>query len=111
MILASGYNVFRLKGLAATTLLIHTQSKTKIMRLPLYKEVVLNQDFTQYELKKGDVAMLNDYVPHPAGGEEGCILEVYNATGEFLKVVTVPISSIEAFSDRISRTYCQNGKG
>jgi hypothetical protein len=46
------------------------------MKLPLYKEVVLNRDFPQYELKKGDIAMLNDYVPHPADGEEGCILEV-----------------------------------
>jgi hypothetical protein len=77
------------------------------MRLPLYKEVVLNRDFPQYELKKGDVAMLNDYVPHPTGGEEGCILEVYNATGEFLKVITVPISSVEALGDRISTTTAQ----
>ena len=38
--------------------------------------------------------MLNDYVPHPDRGEEGCILEIYNPTGEFLKVITVPISSI-----------------
>ena len=74
------------------------------MRLPLYKEVVLNRDFPQYELKKGDIAMLNDYVPHPADGEEGCILEIYNTTGEFLKVVTVPISSVEALGDRVSTT-------
>jgi hypothetical protein len=74
------------------------------MRLPLYKEVVLNRDFPQYELKKGDIALLNDYVPHPEDGEEGCILEVYNATGEFLKVITVPISSVEALGDRVSTT-------
>ncbi|WP_309738676.1 MULTISPECIES: hypothetical protein [unclassified Chamaesiphon] len=50
---------------------------------------------------------MNDYVPHPAGGEEGCILEVYNATGKFLKVVTVPISSIDALDDRVSTTTAQ----
>jgi hypothetical protein len=77
------------------------------MRLPLYKEVVLNRDFPQYELKKGDVAMLNDYVPHPSGGEEGCILEIYNPTGEFIKVVTLPISSVEALGDLVPTTTAQ----
>jgi hypothetical protein len=74
------------------------------MRLPLYQEVVLNRDFPQYELSKGDIGILNDYGPHPDRGEEGCILEIYNPTGEFLKVVTVPISSVEALSTLITKT-------
>jgi hypothetical protein len=74
------------------------------MRLPLYQEVVLNRDFPQYQLRKGDIAMLNDYVPHPDRGEEGCILEIYNPTGEFLKVVTVPISSVEALPNLAAKT-------
>jgi hypothetical protein len=36
--------------------------------------------------------------------EEGCILEIYNPTGEFLRVVTVPISSIEALSNLAAKT-------
>ena len=48
--------------------------------------------------------MLNDYVPHPDRGEEGCILEIYSPTGEFSKVVTVPISSVEALSNLAATT-------
>ncbi|MBW4538480.1 MAG: DUF4926 domain-containing protein [Myxacorys chilensis ATA2-1-KO14] len=66
------------------------------MRLELYQEVALNQDFSQHSLKKGDIATVVDYVPHPQGGEEGCILELFNAVGDSIAVVTVPASSIEA---------------
>jgi hypothetical protein len=36
-----------------------------------------------------------DSVPHPYGGEDGSILEVFNALGESIAVVTVPESDIE----------------
>lgn len=36
-----------------------------------------------------------DFVPHPSGGEEGCLLEVFNAVGESLAVIAVPISTVE----------------
>jgi len=36
-----------------------------------------------------------DRVPHPSGGEEGCILEVFNALGESLSVIAVRESDIE----------------
>ncbi|MEO1298128.1 MAG: DUF4926 domain-containing protein [Cyanobacteria bacterium J06636_16] len=72
------------------------------MKLELYQEVSLNRDFQEYELKAGDVATLVDYVPHPEDGEGGCVLEVFNALGESLTVVTVPRSAIEALrSDEI----------
>ncbi len=29
-----------------------------------------------------------------SGGEEGCVLEVFNAVGETIAVVTVPVSAI-----------------
>ncbi|MGF1525032.1 MAG: DUF4926 domain-containing protein [Leptolyngbyaceae cyanobacterium] len=72
------------------------------MKLELYQEVSLNRDFQEYDLKAGDVATLVDYIPHPEDGEEGCVLEVFNALGESLTVVTVPRSAIEALrSDEI----------
>jgi hypothetical protein len=64
------------------------------MRLNLYQEVAITRDVPEEELKAGDVAMLIDYVPHPRGGEEGAILEVFNAVGETISVVTVPASAI-----------------
>lgn len=65
------------------------------MTLKLYQEVALTQNISQYHLKAGDVATLIDFVPHPYQGEEGCILEVFNAIGESIAVVTVPKSAIK----------------
>jgi hypothetical protein len=65
------------------------------MRIPLYERVALCRDLQEHGLKKGDVAVLVDYVPHPEGGEEGCVLEIFNALDESIVVVAVPISEIE----------------
>ena len=62
----------------------------------LYTEVALNRDIPEAGLRRGNVAMFIDRVPHPQGGEAGAILEVFSATRETLAVVTVPVSSIEA---------------
>ena len=58
--------------------------------IELYQQVSLNQDFPQYNLKKGDIATLVDKVPHPEGGEEGYVLEIFNAIGESINVIVVP---------------------
>ena len=63
-------------------------------KLDLYQYVALSQDVPEYNLKQGDVAMLIDYVTHPSGGEDGYILEVFNAVGDSLAVLTVPISTV-----------------
>ena len=60
----------------------------------LYQRVSLNCDFPEHHLKKGDVATIIDYVPHPSNGEEGGVLEIFSATGESIAVVIVPISAI-----------------
>jgi len=65
------------------------------LRYPLYQNVALNRDINEHRLMKGDIAVLVDYVPHPAGGEDGCVLEIFNAVGESLAVVTVKESDVE----------------
>lgn len=65
------------------------------MTQELYQEVALTYDLPEYELKAGDIATLVDFVPHPIGSEEGCVLEVFNAVGESLAVIAVPISAVE----------------
>ncbi|MBI4384187.1 MAG: DUF4926 domain-containing protein [Nitrospinae bacterium] len=65
------------------------------MKLALYQRVALATDEPEFRLKKGDVAMLVDYVPHPSGGEDGCVLEIFNALGESIAVVTVRESHVE----------------
>ena len=64
------------------------------MKLALYGEVALTRDIPAENLKQGDIGVLVDYVPHPVGGEEGAVLEIFNAIGESIAVVTVPTSAI-----------------
>ena len=65
------------------------------MSLEVFTEIALNRDLAEHHLKAGDLATLIDFVPHPQGGELGCVLEVFNAVGESIAVVTVPISAIK----------------
>jgi hypothetical protein len=72
------------------------------MTMELYQEVALTRDLPEHGLQSGDVAMLVDFVPHPSNGEEGCVLEVFNAIGESFVVIAVPISAVEILhSDEI----------
>lgn len=63
-------------------------------KIDLYQYVALSRDVPEYNLKQGDVAMLIDYITHPSGGEDGYVLEVFNAVGDSLAVLTVPISAV-----------------
>jgi Domain of unknown function (DUF4926) len=65
------------------------------MKLELYQYVALCRDIPEQNLKRGDVAMLIDYVTHPSNGEDGYILEVFNAVGDSIAVFTVPMSAVE----------------
>jgi len=65
------------------------------MKPELYTQVALTRDLPQHRLMRGDIATVIDYVPHPSGGEEGCILEVFNALGETIAVVVIELSGIE----------------
>ncbi|MFQ3612331.1 MAG: DUF4926 domain-containing protein [Cyanobacteriota bacterium] len=57
--------------------------------IELYERVALTRDIPTEGLRKGDVAYLLERIPHPHGGEPGCVLEVFNAIGESLRVVAV----------------------
>ena len=46
-------------------------------------------------LHAGDVATIVDFADHPSRGPRGCVLEVFNALGESIAVVTVPETAIE----------------
>mgnify|MGYP001260270765 CR=1 FL=1 len=63
--------------------------------LELYQRVALREDLPNDKLQQGDIATLVDFIPHPHNGERGCVLEVFNAIGESLKVVVVQESQIE----------------
>lgn len=66
-----------------------------MMQPELYTRVALTRDIPEAHLKRGDTAMYIDFLPVKEG-EPGAILEVFNALGESVDVITVPISAIEA---------------
>ncbi|HEV7669969.1 MAG TPA: DUF4926 domain-containing protein [Thermoanaerobaculia bacterium] len=65
------------------------------MSFPLYQRVALKRDLHEHNLRRGDVATLLDFVPHPENGEQGCVVEVFNALGESIAVIAVPESDLE----------------
>jgi len=63
------------------------------MRYELFKEVVLTKDIPEKRLKRGDVAIVVEH--HPVSdGENGYSLEIFNALGDTIAVITVPESEI-----------------
>jgi hypothetical protein len=65
------------------------------VKLDLYQRVALCRDVPEYQLQRGDIVTLIDYVPHPSGGEDGCVIEVFNVMSESIMVAVVPASAVE----------------
>jgi hypothetical protein len=65
------------------------------MSFQLYDRVALTTSVPEHGLRAGDVATLVDFVEHPSGGERGCVVEVFNALGESIAVVTIAESAIQ----------------
>jgi len=68
------------------------------MKYELYREVVLRKNIPEYRLKKGDVATIVEYHSSKSS-EDGYSLEVFNAVGETIAVVTVSESDIEMLKE------------
>ena len=68
------------------------------MTYNLFEEVVLLEDIVEKGLMKGDVATIVEHHP-AAGGEDGYTLEVFNALGETISVVTVSESRIAPLTE------------
>ncbi|MEW6347553.1 MAG: DUF4926 domain-containing protein [Thermodesulfobacteriota bacterium] len=68
------------------------------MKYELFQEVVLRNDIPEKRLKRGDVATIVEHHPMSAS-EDGYSLEVFNALGDTIAVVTVPESSIAPLTE------------
>lgn len=66
------------------------------MTIELFSQVALARDLPDEGLCRGDVATVVEKLPgtKASGGEEGCILEVFDAVGQTIAVVTVPLSAV-----------------
>lgn len=69
------------------------------MTYNLFEEVVLLNDISEKGLKKGDVATIVEH--HPVTeGEDGYTLEVFNALGDTVAVITVSESAITPLTEK-----------
>ena len=65
------------------------------MKYELFCRVALRTAITKHKLQAGDVATIVEQHPGSPGQEPGYTLEVFNAVGETIAVVTVRESEIE----------------
>ena len=65
------------------------------MAYQLFTKVALKDDLPEHNLRRGDVATIVETHSGAPGQEPGCSLEVFNAIGETIAVVTVRESQIE----------------
>jgi hypothetical protein len=65
------------------------------MRYDLFTRVALSEDLPDRNLRRGDVATVVEHHPGRPGQEPGYTLEVFNAVGEAVDVVTVRESQVE----------------
>jgi hypothetical protein len=67
------------------------------MKFPLFTRVALAADYPAEEIRRGDVATVVDHHPAPTGaGEPGYSIEVFDAVGGTVAVLTVPESHLAA---------------
>jgi Domain of unknown function (DUF4926) len=67
------------------------------LNIELFKRVALRVDLPEHGLRKGDVATIVEHLPGE-DREDGYALEVFNAVGDTIAVVTVPQSAVEPLS-------------
>ena len=64
----------------------------------MFSRVALKTDVTEDGLRRGDVATVVEYHQGRPGQEPGYSLEVFNAVGETVGVITLRESQIESLS-------------
>ncbi len=64
------------------------------MKIDLFKRVALKIDLPEHGLRKGDIATVVEHLPGKKN-EDGYALEVFNAIGDSIAVITVPESAVE----------------
>lgn len=65
------------------------------MKFKLYTEIAFNQDLKEYSVRRGDIGTLVEFHdPNDIISEPGYSVEIFDAYGDTLKVITVPESKI-----------------
>ena len=64
------------------------------MKYELYTRMALSEDLPEHGLRRGDMATLVERHPGRPGQEDGYSLEVFNAVGDTVAVITVRESQL-----------------
>src|SRR6266496_4817889 len=72
--------------------------RRQAMKYDLYSRVALAEDLPEHRLCRGDVATIVEHHLGRPGQEPGYSLEVFNAVGETVAVITLRESQIEPLS-------------
>lgn len=59
-----------------------------------YERVALSVDHPEWGFSAGDVGTVVEILPHPDGGPRGIMMEMRNALGITLDVITVPETEV-----------------
>ena len=68
------------------------------MKFEMFSRVALKTDVPEQGLRQGDLATIVEYHKGRPGQEPGYSLEVFNAVGETVAVITLRESQIESLS-------------
>jgi hypothetical protein len=68
------------------------------MKFEMFSRVALEADVPEHGLRRGDLATVVEYHQGRPGQEPGYSLEVFNAVGETVAVITLRESQIEPLS-------------
>jgi hypothetical protein len=68
------------------------------MKFELYKDMMLTRDLPEEKLKRGDIVKLVERIS-TGTSEDAYSVEVFNALGDTIAVVTVPESALAALRD------------
>lgn len=68
------------------------------MKFEMFSRVALKTDVPEHGLRQGDLATIVEYHQGRPGQEPGYSLEVFNAVGETVAVITLRESQIEPLS-------------
>jgi hypothetical protein len=68
------------------------------MKFEMFSRVALKTDVPENGLRRGDVATIVEYHQGRPGQEPGYSLEVFNAVGDTVAVITLRESQIESLS-------------
>lgn len=69
------------------------------MRFKLFTRAALKNDLPLHHLKKGDVVTIVETHKGALSQETGYTVEVFNATGDTVAVITVPESALEPLTN------------